>query len=602
MTKFNNRAAHIAALSSTGPIHTATNTPTTLTGQGGEGWTRTPKGELFLIATTSHDITVNAFYDGQPASTGMTVRRHPHYRIEPVAPATPATDLRIVRFKHLVQTVAVEDPAWLHDFLVWLRRHANIRTAAVVGAVEAARAMVAAGIPGGRQILADVLTRPDEPGEAVAYHLATYGRKMPMPVKKGIADAAARLYNERALLKWDTASHAVRFGDVLELTHPAAQHPGQDALFRHAIDRRHGRDNLQQIVGNREVGTSLPIVYSNILLRSKVAEHVSWAQITPQNLTDAGMTWEDVLSLAGPDINKRDLWRNLIPAMGFMARLRNLRNFDQHSLTDGDVSEVLVMLSDEDQVRASRQLPLRFLSAYRAVSHLRWAYPLERALELSLANIPALPGNTLILVDTSYSMNERLSERSDLMRWDAAAVFGLALARRCETAAVVSYSASHGWRTGGGFAASTTNWKQFPQTPGESLLKAVQRWKDGGYFIGGGTETVGTIREAFNPAVHHRVVLLTDEQAAASPYGTVDSVLPAKTPLYTINLAGYEAAGTPSNPYRITLGGLTDAMFGVMSAVESGRDGMWPWQHDGVRAAITRATRPVGAYTRKPNA
>lgn len=576
MPKFNTRDTRTAR-TATGPIQAVSNAPTTVTAEGGAAWQRTPKSELFLLATTSHDVTADAFYDNR-ADTGLTVRRHPTYQAEPV-PAR--SDPRIVRFRHLIHTVAVDDPQWTHDFLVWLRTGANIRTAAVVGAVEAARAMAAAGIPGGRQVLADVLTRPDEPGEAVAYHLAVYGRKMAMPVKKGIGDAARRLYNERSLLKWDTASHGVRFGDVLELCHPAAARPGQDALFRHAINRRHGRDNIQQIVGSKDVGTNLPVVYANILLRSKLSEHVSWAQVTPDNLTDAGMTWEDVLSLAGPNVNKRDLWRNLIPAMGFMARLRNLRNFDQHGLTDGDVSEVLHMLTDEEQVRASRQLPLRFLSAFRAVSHLRWAYPLERALELSLSNVPALRGNTLILVDTSSSMADRLSEKSDLQRWDAAAAFGLALARRCETAAVVSYSAA-GWRG--------QLWKQFPQIPGESLLTAIKRWQTDGYFIGGGTDTVEALRQTFNPAVHHRVILLTDEQAAYSQYGTVDNVLPANVPLYTVNLAGYRAGGTPTNPYRVTLGMLVDSMFQVIPMIESGRDGMWPWEHDGVRAAIDRAT------------
>jgi hypothetical protein len=567
MPKFNTNRVR-PARTATGPIQTDPVAPPTPNHEGGTGWTRTPQSELFLLATTSHDITAASFYEGGKPSVTGTVRRPPAYGEEPMY---GQTDPRINRFRHLVQQCAIVWPEWTHDFLVWLRTGANIRTAAVVGAVEAARAMVNAGIPGGRQVLADVLTRPDEPGEAIAYHLAVYGRKMPMPVKKGIRDAAQRLYSERSLLKWDTASHGVRFGDVLELCHPQGAASSKDPLYRYALDRRHGRDNVQQIVGSGAF-TALPTVYANIVLRSKLSEKVSWDRVTPQNLIDAGMTWEDVLSLAGPDVNKYYLWRNLIPAMGFMARLRNLRNFDEHSLTDADVADVLHMLTDEEQVRASRQLPLRFLSAHRAVSHLRWAYPLERALEFSLTNVPALPGNSLILVDTSGSMNEKLSAKSDLKRWDAAAAFGLAVARRCETAAVVSYS-SAGWSSG-------QLWKQFPQIPGESLLTAIKRWQTGGYFIGGGTDTVGALKETFNPKVHHRVILLTDEQNQTGRYGaTVDSVLPATTPLYTWNLSGYRTGHTVSNPYRITLGGLTDAMFQVIPMVERGISGTWPWEH-----------------------
>lgn len=570
MPHYNRRTANRPTTGGTSPLQTDPAAAPTTTHEGGTGWIRTPQSELFLLATTSHDITAEAFYADGPPKVG-SVRHHPTYRNEPIY-GTP--DPHINRFRHLVQQCAITWPDWTHDFLVWLRTSANIRTAAVVGAVEAARAMVNAGIPGGRQILADVLTRPDEPGEAVAYHLAVHGRKMPMPVKKGIGDAAKRLYNERALLKWDTASHAVRFGDVIEMTHPVASgYPGQSALFKHAIDRRHGRADLRALIADR-ANSRLPMVTANALLRSALSEHVSWDQVTTDNLRQAGMTWEDVLSLAGPDVNKTVLWRNLIPAMGFMARLRNLRNFDQNGLTDADVADVLHMLTDPDQVAKSRQLPLRFLSAYRATSHLRWAYPLERALELSLANVPGLSGNTLILVDTSGSMADRLSEKSDLQRWDAAAAFGLAVARRCETAAVVSYSANYA-----GWSGNRELWKQFPQTPGESLLSAINRWKTGGYFIGGGTDTIGALKETFNPKVHHRVILLTDEQHQASRYGaTVDSVLPATTPLYTWNLSGERVGHTASNPYRITLGGLVDSMFNVIPMVESGVSGLWPWE------------------------
>jgi hypothetical protein len=68
--------------------------------------------------------------------------------------------------------------------------------------------MLAADIPGARQIVDSVLQRADEPGEALAYWTATYGRAVPKPVKRGIADAVARLYTQRSLLKYDTASHA----------------------------------------------------------------------------------------------------------------------------------------------------------------------------------------------------------------------------------------------------------------------------------------------------------------------------------------------------------------------------------------------------------
>jgi len=125
---------------------------------------------------------------------------------------------------------------------------------------------------------------------------------------------------------------------------------------------------------------------------------------------------------------------------------------------------------------------MRFLSAYRAAPSLRWAYPAgagDRALALVDS---ALPGRTLVLVDTSYSMNESFSKDGTLMRWDAAVIFGVALAQRCAAAEVVSFSSST---------------KVFPGPGGESLLRSIERWKAGGFFIGNGTDTSAALRRHF---------------------------------------------------------------------------------------------------------
>jgi hypothetical protein len=74
-----------------------------------------------------------------------------------------------------------------------------------------------------------------------AYWTSRYGRRIPKPVKRGIEDAVGSLYTERSLLKYDTASKGYRFGDVIELVHPAPAKVWQGDLFKHAIDRRHNR-------------------------------------------------------------------------------------------------------------------------------------------------------------------------------------------------------------------------------------------------------------------------------------------------------------------------------------------------------------------------
>jgi len=533
MARFNQRPSGLIVPAA--PIVSTPN-PAARTGNNAPGFTRNAKGELFLLAV-SNFVGMDAHYESGVA--------------------------RDARFNSLVQEVARTDPAWMGRFLPWLRNEANMRTASMVGAVEAAYAMVKANLPGGRQIVNSVLVRADEPGEAVGYWKATYpGQQIPKPIKRGIADAATRLYTEWSTLKYDTASHGVRFGDVLELTHASPDKPGQDVLFKHLIDRRHGRG------GTPESYTGLPMIIKNMWVRSQVARGRTALLLDTESLRGAGMTWEDALSLAGTNGDKRSLWEALIPTMGYMALLRNLRNFDEAGISATHANIVKQRLADPDQVAKSRQLPMRFLSAFRAVSNVRWHEPLEHAIQASLVNIPEHKGRTLILIDTSGSMDRdftthggrRVTDLEALKLWDAAAMFGLALAQRCEHADVVSYSDSD---------------RVFPLQRGASLLVMLEAFKRG-YFIGHGTETERYVRKHYRN--HDLVVVLTDEQANWHGHKDISAAVPAHVPVITFNLNGYRVGHMESGtPTRLTIGGLTDQAFKLLPVLRHRAAGTWPF-------------------------
>ncbi|MGH8881611.1 MAG: TROVE domain-containing protein, partial [Stackebrandtia sp.] len=386
---------------------------------------------------------------------------------------------------------------------------------------------------------------------------------IPKPVKRGIADAVTRLYNERSLLKYDSRGTAFRFGDVIELVHPSPDPatPWQGDLFEHAINRRHNRGTL--------VPDTLPLLRAReTLMDTDVFSRRELLARTDagDRLAGAGMTWEALAGwLQGPLDSKA--WESVIPSMGYMALLRNLRNFDEADVDDAVAASIAARLSDPERVATSRQLPMRFLSAYRSVSSLRWGQALEKTLEHSLSNVPRLPGDTLILVDTSGSMHSRFSADGSLMRWDAAAIFGLALANRCERAELVSFS--NAWQ---GRPPS----KVFPPRRGEALLAGLDRWMSDGYFIDGGTDTEGAVRRHYRG--HNRVVILTDEQAHYHGEKDVTAAVPADRMVYTWNLAGYKHGHAPSGTgTRHTFGGLSDAAFRMIPFLEAGRNADWPW-------------------------
>ncbi|MCK1819713.1 TROVE domain-containing protein [Streptomyces sp. XM83C] len=526
MARFNTRTAKAH------PASPVTTTGRTLTNhQGGRGRERDARSELFLLAVT-HFAAQDTYYESGTA--------------------------RDNRFVHLMRELAVTDPAWTAGLLAWMRGEGNIRSAAVMGAAEYVKARLDAGAtdgPSNRQVVASVLRRPDEPGELLAYWTATYGRAVPKPVKRGIADAVRRLYTGKSLLKYDTASKGYRFGDILNLVHaaPDPDKPWQGDLFRYALDRRHHPDtavppaSVPVLAAHREL-MALPVKKRRAVVRSARGA---------ERLAEAGMTWEALAGwLQGP--MDRAAWEAVIPSMGAMALVRNLRNFDEAGVSDEVAARVAARISDPAEVARSRQFPFRYLAAWQHAPSLRWAYPLEQALRHSLANVPALPGRTLVLVDRSGSMFwSRLSERSELTRADAAAVFGAAIALRADHADLVEFG---------------TTSDVVPFRKGESVLKVLGRFGDLG-----GTDTVAAVRRHYRR--HDRVLIVTDEQYAPSAHGDPTEQIPAHIPVYTWNLAGYRAGHGPSGRHnRHTFAGLTDAAFRMVPLLEAGRDAAWPWE------------------------
>lgn len=573
--------------------------PDTVTHEGGAGYTRDARGELFLLAV-SNLVGEDTFYE-------------------------QATD-RDKRYAKLVRQVAIEHPVWTFELLIWLRSKANMRSASVVGAVEAVRAWLARPKSGeawyrfetevrvwqdqhderrgiARVLIDQVCQRADEPGELLAYHTSQYGRSLPKPIKRGLADAVRRLYTEYAMLKYDTATRGggkgYRFGDVIELTHvrPSRVNEGdvqyfdQGELFRFAIDRRHNRSIDSE---ERRLDIALPTVHANHVLRFLVDQakrdrdkrRIRELLTSASNLRGAGMTWEDVLSLAGDSVDKAELWDALIPTMGYMALLRNLRNFDDAGIGRQSVRFVTDKLADPQQVARSRQFPFRFYSAYVSTSNLRWASALDEAITLSCRNIPLLPGRTLVLCDTSGSMDwGKVSNGSKRTYAEVAALFACALATRAAQPDARKLGASVDLV---GFATTTFS---HPVQTGASLLTELKRFVNRIGEAGGGTDIAGAVRAAYSG--HDRVIILSDMQTIDSGgvrghhfggysahSGRVESLVPSDKPIYGFNLAGYKAGAIPSgsgNRHEFG-GGLTDQTFQLIPMLEAGESTGWPWE------------------------
>lgn len=517
-----------ARLKSQGTARTATSpitaTEPTTTFEGADGFSRDAKSELFLLAV-SNFVSEDTFYESAEA--------------------------RDERFERLVHEVTRQDPEWMQRFIPWLRTEGLMRSASIVAAAE----YVNAGGPNGRRVVASAIARADEPAEMLSYWIARHGRRVPAAVKRGVADAAQKFYTEKNALKYDGNSRSMRFADVIQLAHVKPRDERQSALFKAVLDTRYGTDPdvsvLTMLRLNRELRQLDRSEARALLLEDE------------ELMRKSGMTWESLSGLGEMDAAA---WEAVIPQMGYMALLRNLRNFDQAGVSDEVADRVIAKLTDREEVARSRQLPFRFWSAYNAArGSLRWSRAIEKALDLSCSNVPTLTGKTLVLVDTSASMaNVMFSTRSSVSPFDAGTLFGAVLARKNADSARLVTFASYA--------------KEITFRRGDSALAIKDRFRCG--EVGHGTDIAGALGTWRD---EDRIVLITDMQTATyasrAHSGGITSV-PQRVPIYGFNLCGYAASAIKSGDPKANeheFGGLTDRTFQMIKLIEAGKSGSYPF-------------------------
>lgn len=501
-----------------GAVKTKTETPDTLTYNLAPAYSRDAKSELFLLAVTNM-VGEGTYYE--KAGT------------------------RDNRFIQLVHQVAAEDPDWLRRFIPWLRDEANMRSASVVAAAE----YVKAGGEAGRQLVKSALVRADEPMELLAYWYTNYGKKIPKSLKRGAADAALKLFNEYAALKYDSQGHAWRMGDVIDLTHPKADAEWQSALFKYLLDRRHNREI--------EISDLLPMIAARRRLevtpadqRRALIDSENWNEIAKS----AGITWEWLSSWIPGGMDAK-AWEAVIPQMGYMALLRNLRNFDEAKIGTKATNYVQQYLVTPENVARSRQFTYRFWSAYKNCPSVRWASALEQALELSTQNIPEFKGSTIVFTDTSGSMASPVSGNSNIQLHEIAVVFASALAKRCDGRAKLISFADRS--------------EELLCRPDLSVLRAVEYAVGRNGRVGHGTNLGTAIKQWYKG--EDRVAIFSDLQ-------TSDLVPKLNVPVYVFNVGGYKATPFKTGKNGVyEIGGFTDKAFTMINMIESRRDGGWPF-------------------------
>ena len=378
--------------------------------------------------------------------------------------------------------VAEVDPEQVAAIAVEARTNMNLRHVPLLLAVTCARLKSHRKVV--RSLLPQIIQRADELAEFLAIYWKDGGgdrrkskHKLAKGVQRGLADAFGR-FKEYDLAKYNQDG-AIKLKDVLFLSH--AKPTGElDALWKKLID-------------------------------DKLA--------VPD-------TWETSISATkGREAGKKEEWTRLLRErkLGSLALIRNLRNMEQ-----AGVDHLLI----RDAIRGmkvERVLPFRYVAAAHVAP--RFEAELSDAMLRSVADLPKLPGHTVLVVDVSGSMySGQISIKSDLNRAYAAAALA-ALAR--EVCGSVDLYA-----TAGSDSRQKHQTQLVPARRGLPLVDAIyalyRPLGGGGIFLKQCMDYVWEDRKR-QPA--DRVIVITDGQDTDRSHKGTSNITQIAPRQYIINVA-----------------------------------------------------------------
>lgn len=444
------------------------------------------------------------------------------------------------KMQRIRDLVASNDVAFVAKLAVYAREQMYLRSIPLVLAVELAKLQSGNTVVG--KLANRVVQRADEITELLAYYAMANERKevkklnkLSKQLQKGLA-AAFNKFDEYQFAKYNRDAE-VKLKDALFLVHPKAKDDAQQALFDKIV-----KDELQ-----------------------------------------AAYTWETELSALGQQkYDTAELkqaavkakWEELIISnkVGYMATMRNLRNILEAEVSKEALNKVCEYIADEKAVANSKQLPFRFLAAYRELKALnngrvsKVLDALEQAVIYSAANIAGFDDDTTVVIaaDVSGSMQKAISAKSKVQNYDIGLMLAMLLKNRCKNAITGMFG---------------DTWKVI-NVPNKNILANVLEFHRREGEVGYSTNGYLVVKDLVQRnKVVDKVMLFTDCQlwnsnnsgdTIANQWKHYKKIAP-KAKLYLFDLAGY--GNTSLNVQRddvYLIAGWSDKVFNVLNAIENG--------------------------------
>lgn len=405
------------------------------------------------------------------------------------------------------------DKTFVAKTALYARNEAGMRSVSHLIAAELANQVK--GKEWTRSFFDKIVHRVDDMMEIAACYFTKYGKPMPNAMKKGFAKAIGR-FDEYALAKYRGEGSAVSLVDLVNLIHPKPTDKNAEAIRK--------------------------------LVKGELKSFDTWEK----DVSATGQVAENEEQLKEL---KGDAWRNLIKErkIKYFALLRNLRNILEFA--PDCIDDVCEMLTNEEQIKQSLVMPFRFLSAIKAVeqcsfgSERKVLQAINKAIDISLNNVPKFDGKTLVVLDSSGSMDGQPAEIGSLF----SAV--LYKTNDCD------------------FMTFSDNAKYQTLNPMDSTI-TLARSMD---FISGGTN----FHSIFNTAnkAYDRIIILSDMQgwvgynAPTRTFNTYKQKYNCNPKVYSFDLQGYGTVMFPQNNIYC-LAGFSDKTFDILGLLEKDRNAL----------------------------
>lgn len=281
-------------------------------------------------------------------------------------------------FERLKQLVVLCDKKFVAQAAIYARTKFGMRSITHVVASELAKHI--SGEKWAKDFYTAIIYRPDDMSEIVAYHVSKNG-KLTNSMKKGLAKAFDK-FDKYALAKYRGEGKGFKLVDIANLVHPVPTEKNTEAI--------------------------------EALVKGELKSFDTWET----ELTKAGQT---ATSEDEKEQFKKDVWAKLVreKKIGYFALLRNLRNIIEQA--PEVINEALETLTTEAVIKKSLVLPFRFTTAFDEIAKLNNGkivrdvlVALNKAVDISVSNVPKFDGDTLVVLDESGSMSGKPAQIGSL--------------------------------------------------------------------------------------------------------------------------------------------------------------------------------------------